>query len=449
MSGTRGGNGTRTRAGSAEGAPPGRAPGDRVARSGRREADAEAAAGAAPAGSGRAVRAGITAGGAAGSLGAVLTACVLVAAPAAGQETAGGPGDGLPEEIELPAGRDSLLRVEDRPGEGRLEMRVGPVSLDARTPHVRLPVQMAEWPVEGWLQGFSWEVRDADGRRLPDALLHHVNVIDPDHRQLFSPIPRRLVAAGRETKSQRLPGIAGVPVGRGTRLMVAAMLANPTSRDHEAVYLHLALEYTDRSDALLPRLDVHPFYLDVMGPVGDKSFAVPPGRTVKSWTGSPATNARILGVGGHLHDFAAELRLEDLTTGDTVWQVEPVTEGRHHVTGVPVDQLWWSGGRPIYADHRYRVTVIYENPTDRPAPHGGMGVVAGVVYAREGYWARVDRSDPAYLADLWNTVTAPRRAHRRHGRVPAHGAVPGTLQSPEEWGKVAAPGEREGAGAPR
>ncbi|MFW6192034.1 MAG: hypothetical protein ACOC83_00995 [Gemmatimonadota bacterium] len=341
-------------------------------------------------------------------------------------------------DFEVPT-TDSMLRVVDHPDEDELEIVLGPVSLPAGLPHVRTPIQMAEWPFDGWMHGFSWSVRDAEGNRLPDELLHHVNLIDPDRRQLFSPIARRLAAAGRETPSVSLPSLVGVPLSQGTRMLVVGMFANPTDQSYDEAYLHIDLDYTRQEVAVLPRLDVYPFYLDVMGPVGDRSFPVPPGRTEVSWEGSPAVDARMLGVGGHLHDYAVELRLEDVTTGETLWRTEPVTAGEdgHRVVSVEPDHLWWKGGVKVEADHTYRATVVYENPTDEPAPHGGMGVIAGVVHTSEREWPGFDRQDPTYLADLWNTVTAPERSlaageGHEHGAGGMHGAVPGSIVDPDE-----------------
>src|ERR1700747_974153 len=54
------------------------------------------------------------------------------------------------------------------------------------------------------------------GRPLPDELIHHFNLIDPDHRELFLPISRRLLAAGHETGTVRLPWLLfGVPPAAG------------------------------------------------------------------------------------------------------------------------------------------------------------------------------------------------------------------------------------------
>lgn len=355
-------------------------------------------------------------------------------------------------DIEIPT-TDSMVRVVDHPEENELEIVLGPVSLPSGLPHMRTPIQLAEWPFDGWLHGFSWKLRDAEGNPLPDDLLHHLNLIDPDHRQLFSPTSRRLAAAGRETPAVSLPGLLGMPLSQGTRMLVVGMFANPTDTPYEEAYLHISLQYTREEEAVLPRMDVYPFYLDVKGPVGDKSFPVPPGRTEVSWEGSPAVDARMLGVGGHLHDYAVELRLEDVTTGETIWRTEPVTQSEDgtHVISVKADHLWWKGGVKLEADHTYRATVVYENPTDQPAPHGGMGVIAGVVHASERDWPGFDRSNPAYLADLWNTVTAPERsmavagAGHAHGPGNMHGAVPGTIRDPEEIAQGTGGGPEGGA----
>lgn len=334
--------------------------------------------------------------------------------------------------LELPVGRDSLVRVESRPGEGTVEVVLGPVELPPRLNHYRAPIQMMEWPVEGWLHGYSWELRDADGDTLPASMLHHLGFIDPDRRQLFSPIAQRVVSAGNETKSPMLPRMIGVPMSDDTRLLVIGMFANPTDRHVAEAYLHVTLRVSPKDGSVLPRMSVRPFYLDVMGPVGAKSFPVPPGRTVKGWEGSPAVDGRILGLGGHAHDFARELRLVDLTTGDTIWRVEPETEDGQRVVHVPTAHAWKSGGVKIHADHRYRAEIEYLNPTDEPAAHGGMGVIAGVVWPTGNAWPEIDPSDAAYQADLWNTLTAPERSSASHAH--AHDGSPsGEVQDTLEW----------------
>lgn len=329
----------------------------------------------------------------------------------------------------IPHTESERISAEARPGESFVEVTVGPVELTDGMPHLRLPVQVMEMPLDGWLRGYSWELTGPEGEALPDELLHHVNFVDPDHRQLFDPTARRVLAAGRETTGAMLPPVLGIPFQEGTRYLVSAMFANSTGRDYPEAYLHVKLHYIDEGDRLVRPHDVYPFYLDVMGPVGGKDFEVPPGRTVEAWEGSPAVDARILGTGGHLHDYATRLRLVDVTTGEVLWSTRPNASDEGRVHSVPEGHFWWRGGIRIHRDHRYRVEVVYENPTDEPAPLGGMGVIAGVVMpAADAEWPALDRSNPAYREDLLNHVTAPQRlkghghgSHRAGGEPPAGG----------------------------
>lgn len=332
-----------------------------------------------------------------------LLLLLALAVPAAAQETP-------PDRPPIPHADSSRVEVRHHPDERIVELVVGPAELRDGMPHLRLPVQVVQMPTSGWIRGFDWSIVDADGRELPDALLHHVNVVDPDRRQLFAPTPLRVLGAGRETREAMLPPVVGVPFDRETRYLVSAMFANATGTDHPEARLHVRIHYLTAADRLIRPHDVLPFYLDVTGPVGGKDFAVPPGRTVKAWEGSPAVAARILGAGGHLHDYAERLRLIDLTADRVLWNARPNASRGGRVYSVPESHFWWGGGIPVRPDHRYRVEVVYHNPTDRSSPLGGMGVVAGVVMpAADASWPRLDRSDQAYCLDLMNHMTAPQR----------------------------------------
>jgi len=316
----------------------------------------------------------------------------------------------------LPA-ESPLVRVEVDESARVVELVVGPVSLPAGGMHQRPPVQLATLPVEGWLHGFEWEMRDAAGNVLPDRLLHHVNLIDPDHREVFSPIARRLMAAGRETKRERMPGLLGVPLEPDSRVLVSAMFASLDDEAFDEAYLHVRLDYTPAGDpGLIAPRDVYPFYMDVMGPVGEKEFDLPPGTHERSWEGSPAVDGRLLAIGGHVHDYADWIRLEDVTTGKVVWETEPAADENGRVSAVPTGKLWWRGGARIYADHVYRISVQYTNPLDAPAPDGAMGALGGVVLADRSNWPAFDRQDEAYATDLRNTLEKPNEAHD-HGAM--------------------------------
>lgn len=344
--------------------------------------------------------------------------------------------DAVTPDPELPTERSELVEVRTLDEEREVEFVIGPVELTSGMAHLRLPIQMAEFPVDGWIHGFEIEMRDGAGETIPMDLLHHVNFIDPDKRELFSPIARRVMAAGRETATERLPGIIGYPIAEGDRMLIAAMFANPLEQDYRDARLVVRFFYSAEADGFIQPRNVFPFYLDVMGPIGPKDFPVPPGNSVQSWEGSPAVDGRILGIGGHLHDYATRLALVDVTENETLWEVEPEGEVGGHVTGVPSDRFLWTLGKKIYADHTYRIEVEYENPLDTAAPDGGMGAIGGVVWVgKDVEWPEFDRTDERYLADLENTLTAPERLHGHgHGGMNATGDMHGM---PEDAGEAA------------
>ncbi|MXX78562.1 MAG: hypothetical protein F4Z33_06265 [Gemmatimonadales bacterium] len=324
---------------------------------------------------------------------------------------------GDPAPPRLPSA-SPLIDVRVRAADREFEIVVGPVSLPAGGPHLRPPVQLAELPVAGWMHGFSWRMRDREGNRLPDRLLHHVNVIDPDNRELFSAVPRRILAAGRETKSEFLPGVLGVPLAPGTRVLVSAMFAPLPEASHDEAFLHIRLPYTPFDDpGLVEPVDVYPFYLDVMGPVGEKEFPLPPGTHGSSWEGSPAVDGRILAVGGHLHDYGEWIRLEDVTAGKVIWEMEPEVDGEGRTVGVPTSRLWWRGGVRIRKSHVYRISVQYSNPLGHPAPDGAMGAIGGIIVAADEDWPAFSRAHPDYVQDLRNTLEKPNEAGQAHGRA--------------------------------
>src|SRR2546422_4057764 len=89
---------------------------------------------------------------------------------------------------------DPAARIFTDPAHDALVIDLAPMDLPANTPHHAIaqpPVATLEIPVTGYIYGFRAEVVDSAGRVLPDELIHHFNLIDPDHRELFLPISDR------------------------------------------------------------------------------------------------------------------------------------------------------------------------------------------------------------------------------------------------------------------
>ncbi|MDF3053237.1 MAG: hypothetical protein K0S19_1342 [Geminicoccaceae bacterium] len=140
---------------------------------------------------------------------------------------------------------------------------IGPISMPAKAGHGDLaqPSPLAlELPVDGWLRGLSFDLVDEKGRQLPREMLHHLNLIVPDKRELFSQIMLRIGAAGPETQPYALPWFLGYRVRPGDSLLVTAMLHNPTPQEHQAVRLRVRLQLSPSVPLLRP-LAIRPVYL--------------------------------------------------------------------------------------------------------------------------------------------------------------------------------------------
>ena len=295
----------------------------------------------------------------------------------------------------------AALEVIDDPANETLTIALGPIDLPAGITHhelAQLPVQEGTYPFDFTIRGFHAEAVDAEGDPVPQAVIHHLNLLDPGRRELFLPIMLRVIAASHETPPVRVPGwLFGIPMRGGAPFLALTMLHNPTGRTYRGVTIRLVLEY-ERSRSL-PLYPLVPWHIDTMFPTGSKAFDLPPGEFRKSYAASPAVHGLIVGLGGHLHRYATALRLEDVTTGETLYEAEIETDEEGHLREIPVMLHRGKGpGLLIEPDHVYRVTAEYFNPTGETIPDGGMGSVGGAFIPLED-WPLSNPGDPLYAAD--------------------------------------------------
>jgi hypothetical protein len=292
----------------------------------------------------------------------------------------------------------TLRTVVDR---GDLVFELGPIELPANAGHDEIhqpaPLTVAVG-VDGWLRGYTIELVDSAGRTVPQTVVHHVNVIIPQKRELFSPIMLRLAAAGAETAPVGLPWFLGYEVRQTDSVLVSAMFHNPTAVGYGGVRLRVRMPLTHKR--LIGAMAVYPFYMDVMPPAGSHSFDLPAGRSERYWEGSPAIGGRILGISGHMHKYGVALRLEDRTDGHLIWEGKPTVDEKGEVNAMPIKRFVKTFGVGIKTDHVYRLTAVYENPTGAPVIDGGMGALGGVFLPRDSIgWPQVDRANPEYVLD--------------------------------------------------
>ena len=272
------------------------------------------------------------------------------------------------------------------------------------------PVIRFEWPVEGWLRGFSIEIVDASGRPIDRRLVHHLIAINFDRRQLLYPSYERIFGIGQETEDAFIPKSIGIPMKPATKLGMYMAWANETGKDLEGVQVRLKLAYSPPN--LNPRpLAAFPIYMDVNLTVGKgNTFDIPPGRSEKSWEFTPPLSGRLLGVGGHMHDYGVAVRLEDAETGKTLSQITTTRTPDGKVTRIGRRLFGVTGpGLLLKAGRRYRVVGVYDNPTGQTLVKGAMAHMVGLYAPSDiSKWPVLDLTDEslqddlAYLSEMGN-----------------------------------------------
>src|SRR6266852_4683596 len=89
-------------------------------------------------------------------------------------------------------------------------------------------VKRVYWPMTTLLQGLRMEILDASGQPLPRRLIHHLNLVNFDRRQLVYPLAERIMGFGQETEDVSVPRSIGLPITAGQRIGVFVMWDNET-----------------------------------------------------------------------------------------------------------------------------------------------------------------------------------------------------------------------------
>ena len=98
------------------------------------------------------------------------------------------------------------------------------------------PLLRFSWPMAAWFRGYGIELADAQGRPLDSRLVHHLNVMNFNRRQLLYPAVERMVAAGAETGNVSVPKSIGMPMDPGFQLGMYAAWNNTGDADLEGVW---------------------------------------------------------------------------------------------------------------------------------------------------------------------------------------------------------------------
>lgn len=291
--------------------------------------------------------------------------------------------------------------------QSRIIVTAGPFHLPAMDPNMDMSnmapseVMPFAWPVDGYLRGFNVRMRNAAGDSLPHEILHHLIGVNFDRRQLVYPAVERIFGWGAETEPVELPSSMGVPMSAGEKLGMYAMFHNETGKDIDSAYLEVTLLYTPSKEHDI--LSVMPFYVDVNNHIGGvTTFDVPPGKSTHSYQFELPIGGKLVGIGGHLHDYGSSLELEDASTGKVLARLKARRDHDGHVEGVGRFIFGFnSDALRLQAHHAYRVVAEYDNPTKETFKDGGMGHINGAFVPDDGStWPKLDLADPLVKLDI-------------------------------------------------
>lgn len=258
------------------------------------------------------------------------------------------------------------------------------------------------WPASVWMRSFDLKLFNGNHQRLDQpTTMHHLELLNFDRRQVLYPMVERVVGLGEETSSAKVPKSIGLPLDAGTDMGLYVMWNNHTDIALQNVTLQLTIDYSPRNLAPRPTI-VLPFKADVnIHPGAGDAFDLPPGGGTKSAVFTMEVSGRLLAVGGHLHDYGKELRLEDVKTGKVMAQVRAQRRPTGEVTGVSHGFYGILGRGPhLIAGRQYRLVAVYQG-SPRDSILGAMGLMGGII-APDHYsqWPPLDRTNPDYLIDL-------------------------------------------------
>jgi hypothetical protein len=292
------------------------------------------------------------------------------------------------------------LTLKDDPVSQEMTVRVGPVDLPAHSDHMAVAQprdQFLAVPLDGWLIAYHLRLTDTQGHLLPNNLLHHVafwNTGRPDF--LCTNKEEHIFGAGGEMNDwPALPGY-GYRVKKGDRIRISTMFANLTATNYSAAFLEVQMEYRVASTSSPQLQDVYPAWFDVMQ-CGDSGYTLAPGLSMRTGRFRMRYAGKLLGVGGHLHDYGEWLTLKDTTSNETIATLASNSDVAGHIFSMPIESFASRGGFPLKLGDMIEVTDAYHNSSGKEIPDGAMGIVVGYFLP----------DDPSALAALRKTSAAP------------------------------------------
>ncbi|HMD07131.1 MAG TPA: hypothetical protein VKH63_06315 [Candidatus Acidoferrum sp.] len=271
------------------------------------------------------------------------------------------------------------VKLEQKIDGHTIVVRIGPMNLPLNTSHMKMPQPPdLEWqiPIDGWLLAYSPKLVDANGNVVPGRVLHHTAFWNENRADFLCPNKEEHIfgAGGELTHWAEVPGY-GYRVQRGDKIRIETMVHNPTDTSYENVYLEVTIPYQQVSDGAKLK-SVYPTWMDVKS-CGNSGYDLPVGKSEQTGTVSVKYTGFLLGVGGHMHDYAKQLTLEDVTRKETVATLDAKVDDHGELLSMPTVLFLDRGGYKFDAGDLLKISATYDNPTEKLLRDGAMGIVVG------------------------------------------------------------------------
>ena len=271
------------------------------------------------------------------------------------------------------------VRLEQKIDGHTIVVRIGPMNLPAHTSHMKMPQPPdLEWqiPIDGWLLAYSPKLVDAAGNVVPGRLLHHTAFWNENRADFLCPNKEEHIfgAGGELTNWAEVPSY-GYRVQMGDKIRIETMVHNPTDSSYENVYLEVTIPYQQVADSPQPK-SVYPTWMDVKS-CGNSGYDLPAGKSEQTGTVSVKYSGVLLGVGGHMHDYAKQLTLEDVTRKESVATLDAKVDDHGELISMPTVLFLDKGGYKFAAGDVLKISATYDNTTGKLLRDGAMGIVVG------------------------------------------------------------------------
>src|SRR5258708_7921704 len=268
-----------------------------------------------------------------------------------------------------------------------ITVREGPITPPANTNHMKMPQPPdVFWtiPLDAFLLASPPRLVDANGNAVPGTVLHHTAFWNTDRSDFLCPNKEEhIFGAGTElTNWMEMPGY-GYRVQKGDKIRIETMVHNPTDTSYNQVYLEVKIPYAPAAveqigaDGSPPAVkSVYPAWMDVQS-CGNSGYDLKAGKNENSGSVTVKYNGILLGVGGHMHDYATQITLEDATRKEKVITLDAKLDEKGQLLSIPVVTFFDRGGYKLPCGDPLHITATYDNTSGKPLPSGAMGIVVG------------------------------------------------------------------------